>query len=436
MRIECLCGSDAIGLDVPGDAILYESRFPAPAAPAAEAVLQAVRAPLGAPPLREALGARRPGDVVVLVSDVTRPVPYARFLGALLAEVEAAGVERRHIVLLVATGMHRPCRPEEHESMFGEAAGRYRILDHRADDESNLVKLPGRSRAGARVRLNRRYVEAGFRIVTGLVEPHFMAGFSGGRKAICPGVADVSTVRHFHGEAFMADPRARNACLSGNPCHEEALSVARMAPADFSLNVVTDRQRRVVGAFAGALEEAHADACRFVRLCACPQVERPADVALTSSGGYPLDATFYQCVKGFVSCLPAVRSGGAVVAFGGCAEGIGSAPYADLMRRYSGRSDQFLADIKQPGVFTRDQWQFQMHCCALAKVGQQNLHFVTDGLSPEDLVAMSVTAHSVGPGRVGQAVQSLLVELLEGGHSLAVLPEGPYCAPVGAEDDK
>ncbi len=434
MRIECPCGREALAVEVPDDAVVYESGFPEPAGSAAEAVLAAVREPVGALPLRRALAGRRPGDVVVLVSDVTRPVPYARFLTELLAEVEAAGVRRAEVLLLVATGMHRPCRAEEHAEMFGEAAGRYRILDHEAGDESQLVELAGRSRAGSRVRLNRRYIGAGFRIVTGLVEPHFMAGFSGGRKAICPGVADVGTVRHFHGEAFMGDPAARNAHLAGNPCHEEALSVARMAPADFSLNVVMDRERRVVRAFAGELEAAHAAACRFVADCACPRVEAPADVVLTGSGGYPLDATFYQCVKGFVSCLPAVRTGGAVLAFGGCTEGIGSAEYAGLMRRYAGRWREFLADIKQPGVFTRDQWQFQMHCRTLAKVGQEGLHFVTDGLPAEDLAALSVTPHVAEPGRAGEAVQQVLERLLAGGRTLAVLPDGPYCAPVSPED--
>jgi hypothetical protein len=277
-------------------------------------------------------------------------------------------------------------------------------------------------------------MEAGFRLTTGLVEPHFMAGFSGGRKAVCPGIADLGTIRHFHGEAFMGDPRARNVCLEGNPCHEEAISVARMAPPDFSLNVVMDNERRIVRAFAGDMEGAHAEACRFARNCACPAVERRADVVMTGSGGYPLDATFYQCVKGLVSCLPAVAAGGAIIAFGGCSEGIGSPEYADLMRRYAGRWQEFLADIRRPGIFTRDQWELQMQCRALAKVGQDNLHFVTDGLSPEDLAAMSVAPHPVKAGGVGPAVQELLDGLLAGGGSLAVIPEGPYCAPVAPED--
>jgi nickel-dependent lactate racemase len=430
MKIELLCGRERIRLVVPGDAIVYSADFPAPAASAADAVLEAVRAPIGSPPLADALRSRREGDVVVVVSDVTRPLPYSHFLTELLAEVEAAGVGADQVLILVATGMHRTSTVREHEEMLGDAAGRYRVVDHDASDETATVELPGRSWAGSRVRLNRFYVEAGFRIVTGLVEPHFMAGFSGGRKAVCPGIADLGTIRAFHGEAFMGDPRACNGRLIGNPCHEEAISVARMAPPDFSLNVVMDAERRLVRAFAGEVEAAHAEACRFARRCACTFVRRPADVVVTNSGGHPLDATFYQCVKGFVSCLPAVAPGGAIVAFGGCSEGIGSPEYAGLMRRYAGRWQRFLEDIKAPGVFTKDQWQMQMHCRALAKVGQENLHFVTDGLSRDDLSAMSVNPHAVDAGQVESAVQALLDALLAAGRTVAVLPDGPYCAPV------
>jgi nickel-dependent lactate racemase len=435
MRARFRCGTDELELSVPDGAIVYASRYPKPMSSAAGAVLEAARRPVGAPSLREAVARRRPGQVVVVVSDITRPVPYTEFLPALLAELRAGGVSADEMLILIATGMHRPTTAPEKERMLAAAAGACRVVDHRADDEDGLVELPGRSRAGSRVRLNRQYVEAGFRLTTGLVEPHFMAGFSGGRKSVCPGLASLETVRHFHGSAFMGDARARNACLDGNPCHEEALSVARLAPPDFTLDVALDPQRRVVRAFGGEMEAAHAAACRFVRECACPQVQREADVVVTSSGGHPLDATFYQCVKGFVSCLPAVREGGAVLAFGGCAEGIGSADYEGLMKRYAGRWRQFLEDVREPGFFVRDQWQFQLHARALTKVGQERLHFVTDGLPTEELSQLSVTGHAVAPGRVAEAAQALLSELTRDGATVAVLPEGPYCAPVSPEPE-
>jgi nickel-dependent lactate racemase len=363
------------------------------------------------------------------VSDVTRPIPYASFLRELLADVEAAGVGRDAITVLIATGLHRPSTAVERREMFGDAVvDSCRIVDHRADDDASLVELETRTASGASVRINRRFVEAGFRITTGLVEPHFMAGFSGGRKAVCPGLASLATVRNFHGAEFLANPAARNANLDGNPLHEEALSVARAVGVDFAVDVVLDQRRRVVRAFAGDIEAEHAAACEFARECACRTVAEPADVAVTSCGGYPLDATFYQCVKGIVSCLPAVRPGGEIIAFGGCSEGIGSDDYTRVMRSYAGRWRAFLDDIRRSGVFVRDQWQLQMHCRALDRVGQNGLHFATPGLTAETLVDLSVTGHHASD--VAATVQGQIDRAVASGRTLAAFPEGPYCAPA------
>jgi len=430
MNVTASSGREEFELRIPDSAELFVSTYPAPAATAAFLVLDAVRAPLGAAPLRAVLASRRPGDVVVVVSDLTRPIPYATFLPALLAEIESAGVNRSEILILVATGMHRPSTQAERREMFGpETVGRFRIEDHRAEDDAGLAPIPGRSASGATIRLNRRFVEAGFRIVTGLVEPHFMAGFSGGRKGVCPGLSSLDTICNFHGEPFLADPKATNAVLSGNPLHEESLSVARQAGVDFTVNVVLEKSRRVVRVFAGGLEPAHDAACAFVRTCAVRSVQQPADVLLTSSGGYPLDVTFYQCVKGFVSGLPAVRQGGTIIAFGGCAEGVGSPEYIGLLKRYAGRWREFLTDIRRPGVFTKDQWELQMQARALDKVGPRGLHFVSDGLTQDTLDFMTVNGHAAAPGEVGPKVQSLLARVLAAGSTLAVFPEGPYCVP-------
>jgi len=425
-------GRTSIVLHLPDTAQVYSSRYPASPSGPAGTVGRAVRTPIGSPPLGESLARRRQGNVVIVVSDATRPIPYAEFLPPLLADLERAGIPRGEMIILVATGMHRPSTPAERMEMFGSAvAGGYRIVDHRADDEGNLVSLPGPSASGARIKLNQLYVEAGFRLVTGLVEPHFMAGFSGGRKAICPGLTSLDTVRKFHSAAFLADARTANAVLEGNLLHAEALSVARLAPPDFTLNLVLDPERRVAGAFAGALEPAHEAACAFVRECACRPVASPADLVITSSGGYPLDATFYQCVKGFVSCLPAVKSGGTIVSFGSCTEGVGSAEYAGLMKEWSGRWRGFLAHIREGGSFTRDQWQFQMHARALEKIGEAGLHFVTDGLPGRALRSLSVTGHLAAPGKAGEETQRLVDRLVAGSSSVAAFPEGPYCVPTG-----
>ena len=430
MQISLPYGSGTVELTLPDDAVVYGTSFAPPDATAAELVYDALMQPVGTMQLDDLLRRPRKGEVVVVVSDITRPVPYPEFLGVLMHEVEAAGVPDDDVVILVATGMHRPSTPEERLRMLGPAAERYEVVDHRADDDSTLVTLPGKSWAGSRVRLNRRYVDAGFRIATGLVEPHFMAGFSGGRKAVCPGLASLESIRQFHGAEFLGSALACNARLSGNPCHEEAMSVARMAPPEFMLNVAMDSARRVARAFAGDMELAHQRACEFVRDSACPRVAAQADVVLTPCGGHPLDATFYQCVKGMVSCLPTVRPGGTVIAFGSCSEGIGSPQYAGLMAEYADRWREFLDDIAKPGFFVRDQWELQMQTRALERVGEEGLHFITDGLDFPRIATLTVNGHAVEPGRVAETVQELLEQAATGGRTVAAIPEGPYCAPV------
>jgi len=419
---------------VPDDSVIYESSFPEPTAQAGELVLKAINNPLETPPLKEALKARRPGYVVIVVSDITRPIPYSQFLPEILNLIESVGVPLKEIVILVATGMHRPSTPEEKREMFGpDVMTRYRIIDHHAEHQEDLMEISGESWSGMKVRLNRFFVEAGFRIVTGLVEPHFMAGFSGGRKAILPGLASLDTIKQFHGETFLSNPLASNGMLDGNPCHEESLSVSRLVGVNFSLNVVLNKNHKVIRAFAGDIEKAHQAACEFVRQCACIGVSQETDVALTTSGGYPLDATFYQCVKGFVSCLPAIRRGGVIIAFGGCKEGIGGQEYVELLTRYANRWEDFLADIKDPNFFIKDQWQFQMHARALKKIGQKNLYFVTDGLSAKQLNMLSVNGVAVQRGGIQHAIQKKLKEVLGSGKRLSVFLEGPYCTPLPLE---
>jgi len=415
-------------IDLPSQTEVFVPSYPEQARAAADVVRTAVWGPIGSGSLNELLRRRQPGRVVVVVSDITRPIPYACFLGELLGDIERAGVPKEEILILIATGMHRPSTARERSEMFGqEVVSRYQIEDHRAEDESGLKAVPGLSASGRAVRLNKHYVEAGFRLITGLVEPHFMAGFSGGRKAICPGLASLDTVGNFHGEKFLSRSTATNGCLAQNPLHQESLSVARLCPPDFTLNVVLDQRRRIAGAFAGGLEPAHSAACEFVKQCAFRRIQKPADLVITSSGGYPLDATFYQCVKGFVSCLPAVREGGAIISIGGCAEGVGSPEYGTLMGHYAGRWQDFLRDIRQPGGFTKDQWQFQMHTRALARVSQENLHFVTEHLPQLTLNLLSITGHQAAPGHAKSVLQKVVDRVLRTGMTVAAFPEGPYC---------
>ncbi len=431
MEVSFRCGRETIMLRVPDDTIVYKSTFPSATASAAETVMTAINKPIGTQPLPELLAKRDSGDVAVVVSDFTRPIPYRAFLPQLLARIQDCGVPREEILILIATGMHHPCTRQEHLDMFGkEIADSFRIISHEAENPTELIELPETSRSGNAVRLNRHYVNAGFRFITGLVEPHFMAGFSGGRKSVCPGIASLDSLRTFHGYGFLSDHNACNGVLENNPLHEEALSVAAMLSIDYSLNVVLNNDHEVISAYGGSLEGAHSAACDFVRRHACPVVEEEADVVITSSGGYPLDATFYQCVKGLVSCLPAVKRDGIILAVGGCSEGIGSKEYIKIMKEYEGRWRDFIERIKESGEFIKDQWEFQMHCRALDKVGQENLIFVSDGLSREQLDCLSVNGIDAPKEMIADILQDTIQQLLQQVISLAVFPEGPYCAPT------
>ncbi len=427
--IKFLCDKEEIEINVPDDSIFYESHFPEPEKSDAETTLDAINNPIGCDNFLELLKNKKEGKVVIVVSDITRPIPYFAFLPQMLEMIESAGIAKDEILILVATGMHRVSTYEEYIEMFGkEVADNYNIIDHDSECKEDLIELPNaKSWSGNSITLNKHLVNAGFKITTGLVEPHFMAGFSGGRKSVCPGLSSFETVQNFHGYEFLADKKACNGNLEGNPLHQEALSVAKAVGVDFCVNVILNETRNVIKAFAGDIDSAHIAACDFVIGCACPTVTNVADVALTSSGGYPLDSTFYQCVKGMVSCLPAIKQGGTIISFAGCTEGIGSPHYVDTMSKYEANWKGFIEDIKG-GLFIKDQWQYQMHCRTLEKVGQENLLFITDGLKQDDLNNLSVNGNSVKS--VQGKVQALVDQFVSEGKKIAVFPEGPYCGPL------
>jgi len=431
MKVTLPFHTEKIEIQVPESTTVYTTTYQSPMINVEEMFQKAIRQPIGSPPLKEVVSQRRSETVAVVVSDITRPIPYPQFFPLLMEEIESAGVRKSDITIIIATGMHRSSTEEERSIILGEhIAGSYEIIDHDAK-AGDLMTLPTRSWMGNVVKLNRRFVQAGCRIITGLVEPHFMAGFSGGRKAICPGLASLETVQQFHGYRTLADIHAENGRLSGNPCHLEALSVAKAAGVDFSLNVVLNEARRIVKVTAGDLDASHRRAVEFVRLHACPKLEQEFDVVISSCAGYPLDTTFYQCVKGFVGALPAVKPEGKLIMIGGCREGIGSESYTTLMRTYSKNWRQFLTDISTSPSVIHDQWQLQMHTRVLKKIGQDHLLFVNDVFSQHVLDELSV--HGIATKDVRGTLQSIVEKTVENGESVCVIPEGPYCTPIVQE---
>lgn len=430
MKLGFHYGKAELSLDLPGDSIIYKSNYVNAEKPASELLLESIIKTVAGNNLNQLVKKRKPGKVVIVVSDITRPIPYAEFLPQLITSLEEAGVYKDEILILVATGMHRSSTPAEYLKMFGKyVVNNYRIVDHDCNNENELQELDSRSWSGAKVRLNKQYVQAGFRIVTGLVEPHFMAGFSGGRKAICPGLVALESVQKFHGYDFLSHPNASSTILEDNPCHEENSSIARLCPPDFAVNIVLDNSKQVNTIVSGELFASHQKTVEYVGKACCPVVKEEADLVITSSGGYPLDATFYQCVKGFVNCLPAVKERGEIISFGSCMEGIGSPEYTAIMKEYAGNYGQFIEDIKENRFFIKDQWQFQMHIKTLVKIGQQNLHFYTSNLPLTELSKLSVNPHSVSVNEIENSIQNQINQAVEAKKRIAIFPEGPYCSP-------
>jgi nickel-dependent lactate racemase len=430
MGISIPYGKERLNLVLPDKTIVYDSSFPERDETTEEIVEKSLSNLIGSQDFESIVRNRRKGKIVVVVSDITRPIPYYEFLYSLLKRLEDHRIEKNDIIILIATGMHRSSTPEERLEMFGEEIVRnYEIIDHRADDENELKKIEGKSWSGNEIRLNRHYVDSGLRIITGLVEPHFMAGFSGGRKAICPGLSSLDTIQKFHGYEFLSDPAASNVILDDNPCHKESFSVASKVQPDLTINVVLNNRKKVIAAYSGDLNLSHRLAFQFVKEHSCRKVEKQVDMIITSCGGYPLDSTFYQCIKGIVSCLPAVKKGGKIIASGSCMEGVGSNEYASTMKKYATDWRQFIEDIKNPENFIKDQWQFQMHIRAIQKVGIEHIFFLTEGLNSDDLDELSVNGYNVTPGKINEYLNQIIAKECRQNMEVGIIPEGPYCVP-------
>ena len=416
MQVRLDYGRSGLAVTVPDglDVSVVEPAKGVPLADPNAAVADALASPIGSPPLAEIARGRR--DAVVVISDKTRPVPYGIVLPPLLATLEGAGLVRDRIEILVATGLHRANTSDELAAMTSpDIVARYRIRNHDARDASQHVHL-GRTPAGTELWIDRGLVEADLRIVTGLIEPHLMAGFSGGRKAVAPGCAGVDTMRSLHGAA-MLESALGPGIIEGNPFHEELLGIAGRVGVDFLCDVAINRSRQLTGVFAGDLERAHAAGVRVVEGHVRVDLERPADVVITSAAGFPLDETYYQSIKGMIAALNIVRRGGTIILAAAINEGIGSAEFRRLLAETRG-NDDFMATITRPGFFTIDQWMVQ-HLCQVRRKAEVVL--VSDGIG-DTAAASLLVGHAP---TVEEALARALPRYGARPH-IAVLPQGPY----------
>jgi nickel-dependent lactate racemase len=386
------------------------------------AIVEALRAPIRTPPLGEIV---RPDDTVAVVfSDLTRPMPNDRALPPLLEELSLAGVADERVVLINALGTHRPQTEAELHRMLGaEIVARYRIVQHNAWDGANLIAV-ATNRAGRPVRVNRTYLEASRRILTGFIEPHFFAGFSGGPKAVLPGIADAEAILDNHGPEMIAEPEATWAVTEGNPMWEEMLAVARATAPHFLLNVTLNQEREITGAFAGDLLAAHRAGVAFARQTAMQPVTAPFDVVITSNSGYPLDLNLYQAVKGMAAAARIIKPGGDIIVAAECWDGIPSHGEYKRLLWEANSPRELLERVMVPGFRCQDQWeaQIQAQIQMMARV-----HVYADGLSDEDLRrALVIPCRSIEG-----TVTGILRE--RPGGTIAVLPDGPQTVPYLAD---
>ncbi len=424
MRIELSYGKSGLPVELADDlAVTVIRKPPMPLLPDPEAAIRAaLAAPVGVPALAALAAGKQ--SACILICDITRPVPNHLFLRPLIETLLAAGMPAGGITVLVATGLHRPNEGAELAALVGDpwVLQTVRVENHFARNDADHVDL-GRTRTrGTPVKLDRRFVTAELKIATGLVEPHFMAGWSGGRKVIAPGIAHKDTITTFHSARFMEDPAAANCNLARNPLHEEQLEIVAMLGGALALNTVIDEARRLSFVNFGEIVASHLAAVEHIRRFAEVPVPERFRTVVTSAAGYPLDQTYYQTVKGMVAPLDILAPGGDLIIASACSEGMGSDEFrAAQQRLVAGGPEQFLAEISAKRFAEIDEWQTEMQLKPM-RVG--SIQLVTDGLDADE---RALTGVNLAPSLPAAIAASLA---RSGERRLAVIPEGPYVVPV------
>jgi nickel-dependent lactate racemase len=420
MRITLAYGKTGLPIEVPDDRLMkvLSMRPEPPLADPRAAVAEAVEKPLAGPPLRQIAAGKK--TACILICDITRPAPNAIVLPPILKVLTECGLRKEDIVILNATGLHRGNTPDELLHMVGpEVFGHWRIENHDAKDLAAHVNL-GTTARGTPMWIDRRFVEADVRIATGYTEPHLMAGFSGGRKLVAPGVAAAITIQHIHSPQFMEHPSAREGVIEGNILHEEITGIAYKAGLQFVCNSALDEPRRATGIFAGEPDAAFRAGAAFVGRQVTDLVPEPADIVITSAGGFPLDLTYYQTVKGMTAAIPILRQGGTLLIASECAEGLGSHEFARLATTVKD-IPAWAAGLTDFGKFVYDQWQLEK---MVPVVQRGDVVLCGPKLPASDA---SRLPHPVEP-----TVESALGKALakHGPNArIAVIPKGPYLMP-------
>jgi len=410
-------GKDGLPVEIPSNHVtLIEPRFIPGLTDEAAAFQRAVREPIHTKPIGELIGAS--DHVTIVIPDLTRPLPSSRLLPWLFAEL--SHVPSENFVIVNGTGSHRVNTSAELGTMVGsEVLRKYKVVNHNAHDPAGL-KFAGKTRDGRDIYFNREYVEADKRIVMGFIEPHFMAGFSGGYKGIFPAVADIDSIMHYHRAEVIGSPSSTWGVLESNPTQEQIRANGSVLPLDFCLNVTLNRQRRITGYFCGDPIVAHERGCAFSKstvMMACP---KSFPIVVTTNSGYPLDQNLYQAVKGMSAAAQIVTQDGLIVAASKCNDGF---PNHGNFRKllFDHDSPQAILDtILAPGFSMYDQWEAQL----LAMIRLKARVGLYSDIPPDE-----VRRAHLEPVRDIASFIADELERIGKDAPIAVLPEGPMTVP-------
>ncbi len=422
MNINLLYGKKELTVSLPGHInVQVINKHPMPVlADSNRAIQDAFVNPVQSPTLPDL--ARGKKSVCILICDITRPVPNGLILPPLVKTLQEAGIDRDNILILVATGLHRPNEDEELRELIGsdEIFSTIRIENHFARDREAHVDL-GCTSQGIPVGIDKRFIDADLRLVTGLVEPHFMAGYSGGRKVVAPGVAYQDTILKFHTAHILEHQNSENCVLEGNPLHQAQLEIIRTIGDIYAVNVVIDDRRRLGLVTFGAIEPSHLEAVSFLKNYAEIDISRKFKTVVTSAGGYPLDKTYYQTVKGMVGPMSILEPGGTIIIASECSEGMGSPEFISAQKmlcEYG--AERFMAILGGRSEALIDEWQTEM---LLKPLRHGFVQLFTTGLTEEQLGQTYVEHVTSLDEAVIASVSS------QGSSDIAVIPEGPYVIP-------
>ena len=359
----------------------------------------------------------------ILVCDITRPVPNHLFIEHMIKEMHKAGIKLENILIIIATGLHRPAPEKEIKEIIKSkwVLNNIKIVNHYARDDNNHQKI-GVTSKGNVIKLDKRFLDSDIKIATGLVEPHFMAGYSGGRKVLAPGIAHAETITTFHSARYMENKFATSCNLTSNPLHEDQLEIVKMIGDVYAVNCVIDENRKLSYINFGEIISSHLKAVKYISSYAKVKCGKEFSTIITTAAGAPLDSNFYQTIKGMVTPLSILKEGGDLIIVAECSEGLGSDEFIKSQKNLLKVGlDKFLEQILNKEHADIDEWQTEMEVKSLKK---GNIYLYSEGLSNADkkLTGVNITNNLIKT--INESIEK------HNNYNVAIIPEGPYVIPV------